>query len=278
MTVTISDGWLSGSLPDDHGREWPIKRFPQPSARGPMAAGKPNLVLHTTETFGYVESLKYPSNFQCGDGIIGQHIRLGLAGDSLNTWDLRAMQIEMVSFSHLARWLPQESTLGPTVALTAWLHRTGRIKTGVKRPTEKWPLVLDRGPQASLSYYRRFADLWPDVPGVYGHVDIPANKHWDPGSFDYPVFFDRVQKVLGLDGGDMAILTPEEEKQLRNFLDELSEQLGTATARGTARRIATAVVSTEKDVPAPDDGITVAEADERYAPKAHPHTAKTDVV
>jgi hypothetical protein len=213
MSVQIRSGWLYGTLPDDTGREWPIKRFPQVSARGPLTVEDPNLILHTTETPGYVETLRYPSQWQCGEGIIGQHIKLGYSGDAVNDWDQWAQQIEMVGWSQLGLWLPEESTLGPTVALTAWLHQTGRIKTGLKRPTSAWPTVLDRGPQASESYYRRHANLWPGIAGVYGHVDIPSNKHWDPGSFNYPEFFKRVQAVV--EGDDM---TEEQKAQLAKAL------------------------------------------------------------
>jgi hypothetical protein len=195
MSVDIRDGWLFGSLPDDTGREWPIVLHPQASARGPLATLVPNLILHTTETAGYVDTLKYPSQWQCGEGVIGQHIKLGLAGDAVNNWDSYAQQIEMVGRSSLGLWLPDEQTLGPTVALVAWLHQTNRIKTGITRPTF-WPTILDKGPQAVTTYYRRKAGLWPDTPGVYGHVDIPDNSHWDPGSFNYPVFFARVKKAL----------------------------------------------------------------------------------
>lgn len=198
MAVTITDGWLSGSLPDDTGREWPIRQFRQPSSRGPLNAAIPNLILHTTETSGYVESLKFPSQWQCGEGIIGQHIKLGLAGDAVNEWDAYAQQIEMVGRSQLGLWLPQESTLGPVVALTAWLHSKSLIKSGLRRPAD-WPHVLDQLPAAVPGYYRRHAGVWPNTPGVYGHVDIPDNSHWDPGSFNYPAFFARVRKVLGED-------------------------------------------------------------------------------
>ena len=203
MAVTIQDGWLSGSLPDDTGREWPIRQFRQPSMRGPLDAAIPNLILHTTETDGYVEHLKFPSQWQCGEGIIGQHIKLGLAGDAVNNWDSFAQQIEMVGRSVLGLWLPAESTLGPTVALTAWLHANSLIKSGLRRPAD-WPHVLDQLPAAVATYYRRRAGVWPNTPGVYGHVDIPDNTHWDPGSFHYPAFFARVRKVLGEDD-DVAL-------------------------------------------------------------------------
>lgn len=201
MTVKIEDGWVSGTLPDDTGKEWPVKQFRQPAARGDLKVEVPNLVLHTTETDGYIETLKYPSQWQTGEGIIGQHIKLGLAGDSVWTYDTILQQIEMVGRSKLGLWLPGEPTLGPTVALVAWLHKKGLIRTGVSRPArlKDLPLVLDKGPQAVKSYYRRMV---PDEPGVYGHVDIKDNTHWDPGSFDYDTFLSRVMTAINLEEDD----------------------------------------------------------------------------
>lgn len=207
MSVRIVDGFLVGTLLDDKDREWPIKRFPQVSARGPLTINVPNLVMHTTETDGYIETLRFPSQWQCGEGILGQHIRLGLSGDAVNNWDTVAQQIEMVGRSQVGVWLPKESTLGPAVALTAWLHKTGRIKTGLKRPTEAWPTVVDRLPAAVESYYRRRAGLWPNTPGVYGHIEIPDNSHWDPGGFNYDKFFERVSVTLM--GGEEAMRLDE---------------------------------------------------------------------
>lgn len=159
-----------------------------------------NLVLHTTETDSLVGDLQFPSNFQCGEGKIVQHIQLGRSGDAVFTYDRDCIGIEMVGRSQLGLWLPGLQTLGPTVALVAWLHSTGRIKTGLKRPPAlaNLPVVLDKLPAAVVTYYRRMA---PTQDGVYGHVDLSGgNSHWDPGSFNYPVFFQRVQAQLG--GGD----------------------------------------------------------------------------
>jgi hypothetical protein len=208
MTVTITDGWLSGSLQDDTGKAWPIRQHRQSTSR-PTLVDAPDLCLHTTETDGYVETLQFPSQWQTGAGVIGQHIRLGAAGDAVNDNDASLQQIEMVGRSKLQRWLPGEPTLGPTVALVAWLHRTGRIRTGLARPNASWPLVLDRGPQAVESYYRRKDGTWRK-PGVYGHVEIPGNSHWDPGSFDYPVFFERVRRAIAVqEGTDVCVKCDE---------------------------------------------------------------------
>lgn len=200
MVAQVIDGWLHGSLPDDTGREWPILRFNQTDqGQGPIVVETPNLVLHTTETSGYVEHLQFPSQFQCGEGVIGQHVRLGMSGDALRTWDRHCRDIEMVGRSQVGVWLPAEATLGPAVALTAWLHKTDRIKTGLVRPTPSWPLHVDQLPAAVEAYYRRHAGLWPDKPGVYGHIEIPDNTHWDPGGFNYTRFFQRVRDTLGGD-------------------------------------------------------------------------------
>ena len=226
-------------MKDDKGREWPIVHHIQPSARGPIA-DNPDLCLHTTETSGYVTTLEFPSNFQCGGGVIGQHIKLGLSGDAVFTEDDVLMQIEMVGRSQLARWLPQESTLGPTVALVAWLHRTGRIRTGLKRPNPNWPVVLDRGPQASVDYYRRKDGTWRDA-GVYGHVEIPTNDHWDPGSFDYPKFFTRVQNAIEVQKGTntQTVRAYKVGTRVYNSLKRALHRVRSLVAKGKAGASAT---------------------------------------
>jgi hypothetical protein len=201
MSVEIKAGWLYGTLPDDTGKEWPVSRSQQASS-GSQNGTPVNLVLHTTETDHLVSTLQYPSNFQCGDGKIVQHIKLGESGDAVWTYDRDGIGIEMVGRSNLKLWLPQESTLGPTVALVAWLHETGRIVTGVERPRQ-WPLVLDKLPAAVVGYYRRSDPR--ALPGVYGHVDLNGgNSHWDPGSFDYTTFFARVNNTLNGGADEMA--------------------------------------------------------------------------
>lgn len=224
MTATVKNGVLVGTLKDDKGVAWPVKAHLQTSARGAMATNRPNLCLHTTETDGYVTVLQFPSNFQTGDGVIGQHIRLGMAGDAVFDHDNVLMQIEMVGRSQQAKWLPKESTLGPTVALVAWLHRTGRIKTGTARPNADWPVVLDKGPQAVESYYRRNDGTW-DAKGIYGHVEIPGNNHWDPGSFDYPAFIERVRKAIDVQTADTYVVGDRKFHRLARALDYVKRLL-----------------------------------------------------
>ena len=268
MTVNIVDGWLVGTLPDDTGREWPVVQHRQNSARGPLQPGTPNLILHTTETDGYIEQLRFPSQWQCGEGKIGQHIKLGLAGDAVNTWDLWAQQIEMVGRSELGRWMPEEHTMGPVVALVAWLHQQELIKTGLKRP-KLWPVAVDVPPgsgfPASTTYYRRLQDVWPNTPGVFGHLEIPDNAHWDPGGFDYPRFFARVQQAI--EGEDMSTQDMREgSKRYREGLNLPANANADFTyGYNLEKRIDEAAKKPEPGVP----GIHT--HDERYALVKHPH-------
>jgi hypothetical protein len=197
----IEDGWIAGKLLGPSG-DVPVRRQEKPPYVR-LATATPNLVLHTTETDRLVP-LQYPSQFQVGEGVIVQHRPLWAKGEALRgdtTNDPYAMQIEIVGRSRLDVWLPGKSSLEPLVALVAFLHQENLIRTGLARPTD-WPTRLDRGPQAVEGYYRRHAGLWHQTAGVYGHVEIPINTHWDPGSFDYPRFFGMVRDVLNADGGE----------------------------------------------------------------------------
>lgn len=192
MTYEIRNGWIIGRLPGPNGSQVRVKHFPQ----GPYQRRQrenPRLCLHTTQTSGYVENLRFPTEFQVGEGVIGQHRPLWARGAAVDEHDDDLLQVEIVEFSRLDRWLPKPSSLGPLVALLAFLHRRDLVATALRRP-ERWPIVLDRLPAAVDSYYRR-QEVWDD-PFVYGHVEIPGDEHWDPGSLDYPALFSMVRNVL----------------------------------------------------------------------------------
>ena len=61
-----------------------------------------------------------------------------------------------------------------------------------------WPVEVDRSRAATVGYHRRRAELWPRVAGVYGHIELPGNDHWDPGGFDYERFFSLVRELLSV--------------------------------------------------------------------------------
>jgi hypothetical protein len=192
MTYEIRNGWVIGQLPGPNGSQVRVKHFPQrPYER--RRRESPRLCLHTTQTSGYVVNLRFPSEFQVGEDVIGQHRPLWARGAAVDEHDHDLLQIEIVEFSRLDRWLPKPSSLTPLVALLAFLHRRDFVATALRRP-EPWPIVLDQLPAAVDTYYRRH-EVWDD-PFAYGHVEIPGDEHWDPGSLDYPALVSMVRDVL----------------------------------------------------------------------------------
>ena len=261
MTYEVREGWIHGELPGPKG---PIEVVVSP--RNDMKPwtrlekDPPNLCLHTTEgctTLGErYKAWEVPPNFACGDGKIVQLFPLGFASKAVDTKDGFLLQVELAYTvaDHAATkvYLPPPSTLDPLVALTAFLHEEKLITTGLKRPNPDWPLALDRLPAAKDSYYRRSDGTWPKA-GVYGHVEIPDDEHYDPASFDYPRFFEKVQAVL--DG----LMTPDQERAFARataFLETLTANLkkkdtgGKAgedgvSAAGAAQRIAATILKAE---------------------------------
>jgi hypothetical protein len=262
MMVEIREGWIHGTLPGPNG-EVEVILSPREDRKpwSKLTKDPPNLCLHTTEGSTSLgeryKSWEFPPNFACGDGHIVQLFPLGHSSDAVFSLDSSLLQVELayrVADQPATKvYLPPPSTLDPLVALTAFLHEKKLITTGLRRPNPEWPVALDQLPAATEAYYRRSDGTWPK-PGVYGHVDLPENKHYDPASFDYPTFFQMVQEVL--DGG----LTPEQERafaEIALFLDTLTADLGhrgekdslseqEASLEGAAKRLATTVLKAEK--------------------------------
>jgi hypothetical protein len=218
MTVEVREGWLFGDLPGPGGERVDIIRFPRVDQKpwSRLIKDPPNLCLHTTEggtSLGdRYKSWEFPPNFAVGDGKIVQLFPLGYASEAVDTKDGYLLQVE-IAYTVGGKpanliYLPPPSSLDPLVALVAFLHKRGLITTGLRRPNPTWPVALDRGPQAVPSYYRRTDGTWA-ASGVYGHVEMPDDEHWDPGSFDYPTFFGLVQDVL--DG------TSEEDEMFKDW-------------------------------------------------------------
>jgi hypothetical protein len=203
VTARIRDGWIHGELPGPNGRTYRVEREPRHDfSFVRLTIPRPNLVLHTTQAPDLKERYKtwdFPPQFGVGDHRIVQLFPVWAQGKASKAQDARAMQIEITGFSNIARWLPLRHALQPLVALVAFLHKRRRIKTGLSRPTDDWPIAVDHLPAAVFDYYRRRAGLWPVVPGVYGHIELPGDDHWDPGGFDYSEFFGLVRDVLGGD-------------------------------------------------------------------------------
>jgi hypothetical protein len=127
------------------------------------------------------------------------------------------VQIEIQADSRIDVWLLQRDILDALVALMAFLHRRGLVNTALRRPDgQSWPLRVDRLPAATDDYYRRRAGLWRREPGVYGHIEMPGDEHWDPGGLNYPVIFEMVNDVLA-SGGDTDMGLSEEHLDAVRF-------------------------------------------------------------
>lgn len=208
--------WLPDGIPGPKGPVKVVKSPRTDQSRVRLTKNPPNLVLHTTEggsSLGQAyKTWDYPPQFAVGDGKIVQLFPTWAQGESVDTEDALAMQVEIAADCRIEKWLPAPSSLEPLVALVAFLHREKLITTGLKRPDgQDWPIAVDRLPAAVDTYYRRRSGVWP-AAGVYGHIEMPNDEHWDPGGFDYPVFFNMVESVL--DGGDD--MTPEQLQRLKD--------------------------------------------------------------
>jgi len=217
-SVEIRDGLVIGDLPGPGGRTYTVEHHMVPrTANQPflnLEVTPANLVLHTTEghtvdgAIGTMTTNHDPAQWLVGEHRIAQLRPITAQGAAVDTENGKAMQIEMVAFSQLTVWLPDEPSLFPLVALVAYLDQMKFISS-LERPPKlaQLPLTLDvppgGRPPATNEYFRRFLGEWPN-PGVYGHVDLPNDEHFDPGAFDYPTFFEMVREVQG-GGEDVSV-------------------------------------------------------------------------
>jgi hypothetical protein len=221
VTYELVDGWLYGRLRGPNGRLIPVRRFPQPPFYR-RRDHRPDLVEHTTQVAEhYIPVLRYPTEWQVGiyqgDVIVGQHKPTWARGEATDEQDHHSVQIEIQADSRIDVWLPQRDILDALVALMAFLHRRGLVNTALKRPDgQNWPLRVDRLPAATDDYYRRKAGLWRKQAGVYGHIEMPGDEHWDPGGLNYPILFEMVGDELDT-GGDKDMALSEEQLDAVRF-------------------------------------------------------------
>src|SRR4029434_4382459 len=110
MTYEIVNGWIVGKLPGPDGGLVPVRHFPP----GPYERRQPHtsaLCVHPTETQVYVEDLRFPSEFQVGEDVIGQHRPLWARGSAVDEHDHDLLQIEIAGLSKLDPGLPKRARL-----------------------------------------------------------------------------------------------------------------------------------------------------------------------
>ncbi len=170
---------------------------------------KPNVgVMHTTE--GSFDSAlqefktKFAPHFLVGKGRIIQFAPLGIMSHALehskgtvetNRW--ARVQIEIAAKSHLKLWQPDDETFDTLAALVAVVSDAAGI------PLRRlWPDQLDKHVVwATAKNPRRNQNVWGKEAGWYGHIEVPGNSHWDPGSLNYTALFARAQELFRLRAG-----------------------------------------------------------------------------
>ncbi len=165
-------------------------------------------VMHTTE--GSFDSAlkefktKFAPHFLVGKGRIIQFCPLGKAAHALehhkgtvetNLW--ARVQIEVAAKSKLALWQPDNETFDTLASLLAMVSDAANI------PLRRlWPDVLAKKVVwATASNPRRRQNVWGKEAGWFGHIEVPGNSHWDPGSLNYTALFTRAQELFRLHSG-----------------------------------------------------------------------------
>lgn len=179
-------GWVD-SIPNvlDGGRI-AVARNPQGQDYGAVdMSSPPKGCMHTTEGSSLPAYGGNAPHFTIAKDKLYQHRALGrMAGTLQNlsggveTNRLIRIQFELVGFSQMEPWLP-----GPVFQRDALasLFEFAERELGVPED-HVFPDDLGGGTWATASNPRRRSGKFPGTPGWYGHVEIPENSHWDPGS------------------------------------------------------------------------------------------------
>jgi hypothetical protein len=162
-------------------------------------------VMHTTEV-SFAEALKIfktqnAPHFLVGAGRIIQFAPLGIMAHTLehkkgtvetNRW--ARVQIEVAASSKRDLWQPDEATFDALASLAAYVEEAADVPL-----TRPWPDLLDKQQNWDTpSNPRRAQNLWGKQAGWFGHVEVPGNSHWDPGSLNYTALFARARAVKKL--------------------------------------------------------------------------------
>jgi hypothetical protein len=162
-------------------------------------------VMHTTEV-SFDAALKefktkFAPHFLVGKGRIIQFAPLGIMSHALehkkgtvetNRW--ARVQIEIAAKSQLALWRPEDVTFDTLASLVAVLEDAAKIPM-----TRLWPDLLDKKVVwAKESNPRRTQNVWGHKAGWFGHIEVPGNSHWDPGSLNYTALFARARALKSL--------------------------------------------------------------------------------
>jgi hypothetical protein len=76
-------------------------------------------------------------------------------------------QIELVGFSKRTAWFPEDAVAKVLADV-------------VRQASAEMKIPLRRGGDGTRSVTR-----WTNEAGWFGHIEVPENSHWDPGTFEY---------------------------------------------------------------------------------------------
>jgi hypothetical protein len=157
-------------------------------------------VLHTTEGgWGGSERVfdrHFAPHFMLGtvngQPYIEQYVPVGLIASSMKASPsypnnhMAIIQVECIGWSEEVSWQFKE----PSFDLLASFMETVEAEYGV--PLERaWPDgVYGR---ARSSDPHRYEGYFGTRSGWFGHGDVPANDHWDPGNLRWSELFERAQ-------------------------------------------------------------------------------------
>lgn len=266
----------------DHAGSFPIERreLPDPGGFQPMLPA-PKGCLHTTEgtdvdqAWGYHKAKGWASHFYVGEGRIIQARNLQHVGTTLrggfdvNKHFIQIEAVFRVADIGLKTHLMKPSTLEPLLALMETLRDTVGIP--LKRPTE-WPDQLPGGVWAVEGNPRRQDGYAFTRPGWYGHIDVPGNTHWDPGSFLWREAFAKIEEDdVALNDAQLKVIR-DARQTMRGVDDFLADKEPPADADPARRQMYRALVRAASR-PTPSDVNAVVECGDFCSCRAHSHEA-----
>lgn len=169
--------------------------IPRPRSKPfiPLALDRRICVLHTTEgttlagAYATLAQSHSAPHFIVGEGRIYQCRPLAVQAAALRDPANRdaSVQIECVGQSQQTPYQLPAATAAPLVALLAWLNRNAGLPLVVPAPHWADDLSDMKGEiLATATNSRRRAGLWPQTPGVWMHLEVPGNHHWDCGALN----------------------------------------------------------------------------------------------
>jgi hypothetical protein len=184
-----------------------IEHIPCPHPGERVDVGAPAVgVMHTIEgNLGSGLSVfqrHFAPHFALDGRRIVQMIPLGMIACALEnrpggveTNRITRAQIEVAGKSQQTAWLPDPQTADALADLMATLKLTADIPL-----TRPFPEKMPPQPWAAANFKRRQAGKWGRTAGWFGHVEVPENAHWDPGSLQWGKLLTRAKKYAGQAG------------------------------------------------------------------------------